>query len=83
MGGIKEGFWESIMANDFASELQEMTNDGILTCAQIVAFARNNHIELENMKPILKVAGIRVRDCEQTCISLRCKYFKPEALAKK
>ncbi len=28
------------------------------------------------MKPILKVAGILIKDCEQTCIFLRCKYFK-------
>jgi len=63
------------MVNDFASELQEMTNDGILTCAQIVAFAKNNNIELEDMKPLLKTAGIQVKDCEQTCVSLRCKYF--------
>ena len=64
------------MINDFASKLQEMTHDGILTCAQIVRFAKSNNIELENMKPILKSAGIQVKDCEQTCISLRCNYFK-------
>ena len=64
------------MGNDFTSKLQEMTNDGILTCTQIFKFAKNNNIELQNMKPILKVAGIQLKDCEQTCISLRCKYFK-------
>ena len=71
------------MVDDFTSKLQEMTNDGILNCSQIVTFARNNHIELENMKSILQTAGIQVRDCEQTCISLKCKYFKPEERAKK
>ena len=71
------------MENDFASKLQEMTNDRILTCSQIVTFARNNHIELQNMKSILQAAGIQVRDCEQNCISLRCKHFKPEETAKK
>ena len=62
--------------NDFVSKLQEMTSDGILTCAQLYKFARTNNIELQSMKPIIKVAGIRIKDCEQTCISLRCKYFK-------
>ena len=64
------------MSTDFASKLKEMTYDGILTCAQIVRFAKSNNIELENMKPLLKSAGIQVKDCEQTCISLRCNYFK-------
>ena len=63
------------MSTDFASKLQEMTYDGILTCAQIVRFAKNNNIELEEMKPLLKTAGIQVKDCEQTCISLKCKHF--------
>ena len=35
------------MITDFASELKEMTYDGILTCAQIVTFAKHNNIELE------------------------------------
>ena len=64
------------MQNDLASRLQETTNDGILTCAQVVRFARSNDIELQNMRPILKAAGIQVKDCEQACISLRCNYFK-------
>ena len=36
---------------------------------------KNNNIELDNMKPLLEAAGIKVKDCEQTCISLKCKYF--------
>jgi hypothetical protein len=64
------------MVNDFPSKLQEMTHDGILTCAQIVKFAKSNNIELENMKSILKAAGIQVKDCEQACISLKCNFFK-------
>lgn len=64
------------MTDDSAQKLQAMAVNGILTCAQIYAFARNNAIELQHMKPLLQVAGIRVKDCEQTCISLRCKYFK-------
>jgi hypothetical protein len=64
------------MITDFSSKLQEMTYDGILTCAQIVRFAKHNNIELEEMKPLLKTAGIQVKDCEQTCISQRCNYFK-------
>jgi len=63
------------MSTDFASKLKEMTYDGILTCAQIVTFAKHNNIELEKMKPLLKATGIKVKDCEQTCISLKCKYF--------
>jgi hypothetical protein len=64
------------MITDFASKLQGMTYDGILTCSQIVRFAKNNNIKLENMKLLLHAAGIKVKDCEQTCISLRCNYFK-------
>ena len=64
------------MVNDFTSKLQEMTHDGILSCAQIVRFAKSNNIELGNMKPLLKAAGIQVKECEQTCISLKCNYFK-------
>ena len=67
---------DKFLVNDFASKLQEMTSDGILTCAQLYKFARTNNIELQSMKPIIKVAGIRIKDCEQTCISLRCNYFK-------
>ena len=67
---------DKFLINDFVSKLQEMTSDGILTCAQLYKFARTNNIELQSMKPIIKVAGIRIKDCEQTCISLRCKYFK-------
>ena len=70
------------MVNDFASRLKEMTHDGILSCVQIVRFARNNDIELHNMKPLLKAAGIHLKDCEQTCISYRCKYFKEESAEK-
>jgi hypothetical protein len=73
---VNVGDSNKIMVTNFASKLQEITNDGILTCAQIFKFAKNNDIELQNMKSILKVAGIQVKDCEQTCISLRCKYFK-------
>jgi len=67
---------DKFLVNDFASKLQEMTSDGILTCAQLYKFARTNNIELQSMKPIIKIAGIRIKDCEQTCISLRCNYFK-------
>jgi hypothetical protein len=67
---------DKFLVNDFASKLQEMTSDGILTCAQLYKFARTNNVELQSMKPIIKVAGIRIKDCEQTCISLRCNYFK-------
>jgi hypothetical protein len=67
---------DKFLVNDFASKLQEMTSDGILTCAQLYKFARTNNIELQSMKPIIEVAGIRIKDCEQTCISLRCNYFK-------
>ena len=67
---------DKFLVNDFASKLQEMTSDGILTCAQLYKFARTHNIELQSMKPIIKVAGIRIKDCEQTCISLRCNYFK-------
>ena len=64
------------MADDVAHKLQELAGNGVLTCAQIYKFARNNAIELQHMKPLLQAAGIRVKDCEQTCISLRCTYFK-------
>jgi len=67
---------DELMLNDFASKLQEMTNNGILTCGQLYKFARTNNIELQSMKPIIEVAGIRIKDCEHTCISLRCNYFK-------
>lgn len=77
------GDLDTIMVNDFASKLHEMTRDGTLTCVQLVKFARNNDIELQNMKPIVKAAGIQVKDCEQTCISYRCKYFKQEETVKK
>ena len=70
------------MVNDFASQLKEMSNDGILSCVQIVTFARNNDIELHTMKPILKAAGIQVKDCERTCISYRCQHFKEETAEK-
>ena len=63
------------MITNFASKLKEMTYDGILTCAQIVTFAKHNNIELEKMKPLLEDAGIKVKDCEQACISQRCKHF--------
>ena len=67
---------DELMLNDFASKLQAMTNNGILTCGQLYTFARTNNIELQSMKPIIEVAGIRIKDCEHTCISLRCNYFK-------
>ena len=67
---------DEFMVNDFASKLQAMTNNGILTCGQLYKFARTNNIELQSMKPIIEVAGIRIKDCEQTCISRRCEYFK-------
>jgi hypothetical protein len=67
---------DTSMADDRAQKLQAMAGNGVLTCTQIYTFARNNAIELQYMKPLLRVAGIRVKDCEQTCISLRCKYFK-------
>ena len=31
---------DKFLVNDFASKLQEMTHDGILTCAQIFKFAK-------------------------------------------
>jgi hypothetical protein len=34
------GDLDTIMVNDFASKLREMTNDGILSCSRIVTFAR-------------------------------------------
>ena len=64
------------MITDCASKLKKMTCDGILTCAQIVTFAKHNNIELEKMKPLLHAAGIKVKDCEQTCLSLKCTFFK-------
>ena len=64
------------MVNYFAVKLQEMAKDGMLSCVQIVKFARNNDIELHQMKPLLKAAGINVKDCGQTCVSYRCQYFK-------
>jgi len=69
---------DNIMVSDFVSKLQEMADDGILSCVQIVGFARNNDIQLHTMKPILNAAGIQVKDCERTCISYKCKYFKQE-----
>ena len=67
---------DTSMADDFAHKLQEIADNGVLTCTQIYKCARNNAIELQHMKPLLQVAGVRVKDCEQTCISLRCNYFK-------
>ena len=63
------------MITDFASKLKEMTCDGILTCAQIVTFAKHNNIELEKMKLLLKAEGIKGKDCEHTCIYQGCKHF--------
>ena len=64
------------MVNDTTVTLQEMAKDGILSCVQIVKFARNNDIELHQMKPLLQAAGIHLKDCGQTCVSYRCQYFK-------
>jgi hypothetical protein len=42
-----------IMENDFVFKLQEMTNDGILTCAQICKFAKKNNIDGPVKSPCL------------------------------
>ena len=64
-----------VLANNLTSELKEMSRNGVLTCGQLYQFARNNSIELQSMKPLIKAAGIEIKDCAQICISLRCKHF--------
>ena len=47
-----------------------------LTCAQILKFAKLHYVELERMKYIMQMAGVSLKDCEQTCVSLKCEFFK-------
>jgi len=74
-GIVERWSGDRAQADERVQRLQEIAGNGVLTCAQIVTFARSHGIELQQMKPLLKAAGVQVKDCEQTCISLKCKHF--------
>ncbi|MBW2183783.1 MAG: hypothetical protein JRF49_07955 [Deltaproteobacteria bacterium] len=55
------------MAEELQEKLRKLAPDGKLSCAQAHRFAQDQSIELEKMKLLLDVCGIKLKECQLGC----------------